>query len=228
MMQLNIGVHGGRLRGHRAISRDVSRVPIPPCTGPLDALRYKRGLILVDVANLFCGAKRAGYELSFWQLASILKANLLLTDLHAFFAWNARSPGQESSFQARGYHTHQRDVQYVATVNGVERKSNCDNDILFGAGVLLATKEYEVVVVGTGDGDLAADLARGVHNLQSSASVVTVSFAHTTAWRLHSEANPGISDNILIGMDCLKPARPKPASFTVPFAKSLAMGEAGW
>lgn len=189
-MQSHLGTHGSRVSGYRGMPLQLP--PVPPCTGPLDVLHGQRGLVLVDVANLFCGAKQAGYELSFELLAAMLRERLRSTDLHAFFARNGRGPGQEIRFQSLGYQTHQRDV------------GNCDNDVLFGAGALLATNTYDLVIAATGDGDLADDLARGAHALHPGVRVFTLGFAHSTAWRLHCQTNPQITGNILIGTDCLR------------------------
>ncbi|MDB5970967.1 MAG: hypothetical protein JWQ90_3417 [Hydrocarboniphaga sp.] len=206
-MYPSLNVHGGRASGHRALFQGSSHIVIPLTTGPLDILPNKRALILLDVANLHCGAKTAGYELSFGTLASLLKAKLGSADLHAFFARKPNDSGRGDELEGHGYHTHAREVEYVKTVRGMERKSNCDNDLLFVAGVLLATMSYDLVVAGTGDGDLALDLARGVRAFRDNIEIVSLGFAHNSAWRLHTGANRVIDGNILIGADCLQLAR---------------------
>jgi hypothetical protein len=85
--------------------------------------------------------------------------------------------------------------------------ANADNLLAFQAGVLASRLIAEVVVIGTGDGQLAEDVAEGLRNLDDRCQVATMSLEGSTAVRLAYRRSNLITANIEIGKDCLVPIR---------------------
>ena len=83
------------------------------------------------------------------------------------------------------------------------RQANSDNQILLGAGVLAETVQAEVVILATGDGDLACSLAAFFKSRSRSTQVVTASLAGATSRRLYASGNPHINGNIVLGRECI-------------------------
>ncbi len=176
-------------------------------TGPLAILHGRRVLVLLDVANLTYGARDAGLSTSYRTLAAKLSSAARACSLHAFMT---RVPGDERGadyLRTRGWTPHAWDIETVRTRLGTERRANADNFIIFGAGVLASRSSADVVVIGTGDGDLACDLARALASLPGRRSVVSLSLAGSTSFRLDARRNPFFTANIELGQDCLRPMR---------------------
>lgn len=198
----NSGNHGGRFAGPRPYS--VENL-VPAQTGPLEMLTGRNVLALMDVNNLVCGARRTGHKPSFQSLADLLRRTTSGAALHAFYATDADDTKWGSYFSSHGYVPHHKPVEIVTTCKGVERKANADNLLLLAAGHLLANRQYNVLLIGSGDGDLVADLARFSAQLSTPLPVVTLSFPLSTSWRLLADSHPNIAANAFFGRDCLHP-----------------------
>jgi hypothetical protein len=128
-------------------------------------------------------------------------------------AWVALSDNDGAV--ARGRYLEQRDWKVVQvprqTVlhNGVPRiKGNADYEIAFLAGRLSATKSYDVILLGTGDGDLAVSIARCLREY-TSAAIVTLSVPGCSSQRL---TDPTLfSERVFIGRDLVVAVR-RPSS----------------
>lgn len=176
---------------------------IAAVTAPLDALVDRDVLILADDENLRYGARDLGYQLSLSRLAQCLKRHAWRCVLHAFFS---REPGDESRCQylrERGWIPHPRDIETVQTHRGIECLANSDNDLLFAAGNLASRGTADVVVLASGDGSLVCDLARNLRQLPRARTILTLSLAGSTSYRLDAARNPHIDANVEIGLDCL-------------------------
>jgi hypothetical protein len=84
-------------------------------------------------------------------------------------------------------------------------QANADNLILFTSGILASHSQADVIVVGSGDGNLVCDLATALRQLPKRRQVMTLSLAGSTSYRLDATRNPAIMANIEIGRDCLRP-----------------------
>jgi hypothetical protein len=185
----------------RAISRVLE---IAPVTGPLAPLAGKKVLVLADHENWFYSARSLGARVSFRSLGEQLRLATHACALHAFFS---RAPGDQRRLRylaERGWQPHANDIEEVATCRGTERRANCDNFLLFMAGVLASRSNAEVVVIGSGDGRLSGELARALRSLPAKRTVHTLSLAGSTAMSLNARENPDIAGNIEIGLDCLR------------------------
>jgi hypothetical protein len=176
---------------------------IIPATGPLDTLTDLYVLVLADDENLRCGARDLGFRLCYGRLAQRLRSSARRCGLHAFFS---RQPGDDRRcryFRESGWLSHPRDIEAVRTCRGTQYLANSDNDLLFAAGILANRGNPEVIVLGSGDGDLVCDLARNLRQLCRSQAILTLSLAGSTSSRLEAARNAHIDGNIEIGLDCL-------------------------
>ena len=89
----------------------------------------------------------------------------------------------------------------VKTHSGIRKRANADNDLIFHAGMLSSSSRFDVVVIGSGDGDLVTDLGRLIGQMKGA--VLTMSLPGSTSWRLNAAVNPDIRENIEVGLDCL-------------------------
>jgi hypothetical protein len=89
--------------------------------------------------------------------------------------------------------------------NGWGADANADNHVAFLTGLLAGLTPIDLVIIGTGDGQLAEDVAEAVSQLPKPLEVVTLSLAGSTATRLDARVCPLIAANIEVGLDCLRP-----------------------
>jgi hypothetical protein len=182
------------------------RAEIASTTGPLAMLAGKKVVVLADLENWVYSARSLGAKVSFGRLGELIRLVSRSCGLHAFFSRMPGDEGRSRYLAERGWCPHPNDIEVVATCRGRERRANCDNFLLFMAGVLASRSEAEVIVIGSGDGRLAGELARALLSLPKKRQVVTLSLAGSTASCLNASANPSIAGNIEIGRDCLRKA----------------------
>ena len=177
---------------------------IAPTTGPLAMLAGKTALVLADLENWVYSARSMGAKVSFRRLGEKIRFASRSCGLHAFFS---RMQGDDSRLrylEERGWHAHPNDIEEVTTCRGSERRANCDNFLLFMAGVLISRSKADVIVIGSGDGRLSGELARALRNLSKQSTILTLSLAGSTATSLNAKENPNIAGNIELGRDCLR------------------------
>jgi uncharacterized LabA/DUF88 family protein len=173
-------------------------------TKPLSAIQGRKILVLADVENLIYSSRDLGYTVSFSRLTKILLKNSITVALHAFFSRETVNDWRIDYFRRTGWTVHTREIQNVQTHRGAERRANCDNLLLFTAGLLASRSNADTIAIASGDGDLVCSLIEGLQNLPKPREVVTMSLAGSTSWRLDATKNPNIRANIEIGLDCLK------------------------
>ncbi|MCO6042687.1 hypothetical protein NG895_02095 [Aeoliella sp. ICT_H6.2] len=177
---------------------------IAKTTGPLDGLRGRHVLVLADIENLYCSVREWELSLQFDQLAKLLQRQFKSVELHAFFSCRAGDQGQAARCREAGWTPHPNEIQTVRRRGKLVRRANSDNVMLFWSGYLTGRESIDVVVIGSGDGDLGCDLAREIVRRDAAKSVVTLSVAGCTAERLNAEHNPFIDANLEVGLDCVE------------------------
>jgi hypothetical protein len=177
-------------------------VPVAARTGPLELIAGKHLLVLADVENLSISAGDLGRHLRYDSLATLLAASAGRVDGHAFFTRQAGDTRLSQEFEEIGWTPHPRDVQLVRYYGGIKRFANSDHNLCFGAGALVASAPYDLIVIASGDGALGCDLAAAITGAVG-AGVATMSLAGSTSHRLRAGENPDILANIEIGIDCL-------------------------
>lgn len=144
------------------------------------------------------GLRSRGYALSYRTLqarltetASALEPWVVLSDIDGAVA--------------RGQYLERRDwkvvqvPRQVVVHRGVPTvKGNVDHELAFLAGRLSGTAEFDAILLGTGDGDLAVAVARCLKEY-TAASIVTLSVPGCSSRRL---ADAGLfAGRILVGRD---------------------------
>jgi hypothetical protein len=178
-------------------------LPIAPQTGPLAALRDKRILVIADGQNLVHGARDLGYRLSWEGLRQLIDAASKSASFHAVCS---RNPGEfrfPAALQQQGWSPCVKTVRRIWRDGKWLRNANADNLLAFAAGALCQNVPADPVILGTGDGQLAEDVAEAIGMLHGACPVATLSLAGSTAARLDARHSSLISANIEIGRDCL-------------------------
>jgi hypothetical protein len=191
-----------------------SNAPAPPPqqpavlaarTGPLDILKGKRVLVVTDNQNLEMSAQKLGCKVSYRKLAETLGAAAQEVWLHAVYA---RTDPEDRSrwgyLQERNWNPHPKTTR-VFRRGGVvvKREANADNHfaaIAFGYCLRLPV---DLVVLGTGDGKLAEDVAELLLS-ELGRPTATLSFATSTAARLNYMESNLITANITVGFNCVR------------------------
>jgi len=197
-------IQSKRDRDGRSTHRTARLVDVADQTGPLDTLAGKRVAALFDIENLLGGARDLGLSLDFARLADHLQTAARSIRLHAVFS---RQPGDtrlQEELEEAGFVAHPRDIEVVQTHNGTRTRANSDEKILFLAGRYMTRGSIDVVLFGSGDGDLVTELAACFSELATSRSVCTLSLAGSTSYRLNAARTEQIDANLEIGMDSLK------------------------
>jgi hypothetical protein len=183
--------------------------PIPAKTGPLDLLSARNLVVVADVENLTFSARNAGFKLSYAALGALLAKTGSTLQLHACFCREANREAWEDYFEERGWMPHTRMIDYIMTRRGVEKLANADVLIAFQCGRLIAETDGDVLIA-TGDGTLANDIAHSTAESWPDRLIFTLGFPGAVSSRLKPNMNNGIAGNLLVGMDCLRPISRKP------------------
>ncbi len=180
-------------------------VEIADQTGPLDMLAGNRILVVADAQNWDLSARDLGYKLSWDLLGRTLSAAAARADLHAVFSRREGDQRRWDYFVQRNWTPHAKTTRLVHNGGAVKRDSNADNQVSFVTGLLACFMDIDVVVIGTGDGQLAEDVAESLSQLPRPRRCCTLSLAGSTAARLNSQTCRLIEANLEIGRDCLGP-----------------------
>jgi hypothetical protein len=172
-------------------------------TGPLSFLTDRSVLVIADMENLVLGARDLGLVLDLQALAVVLRDASNRCELHAFYSRVLGDNSFENTLTAARWTSHPRTIEVVQSFRGPRRRANSDNTILIYTGALAIQSVADVVILATGDGDLAVDGARHLGELRPEVAVATMSLAGSTSPRLNAQSNPDITANIEIGRDCL-------------------------
>lgn len=174
-------------------------------TGPLSALQDRRVLAVFDCENLSISAKENSLRLSYGRLMLSLRSEAASCEAHAFFSRMAGDERQNRYLQRSGLITHPRDIEFVESRDGTRKLANSDSRMLFMTGVLLAHSDANTLLIGSGDGDLGNELARGVRALGRPLTVLTLSLAGHSSRRLDAATNDDIHGNLEVGLDVMRP-----------------------
>lgn len=178
---------------------------IPPASLGLNRLKGNRALLLADGENLSYGLRGVGLDCDYRKLRELLAGRVGQLEAHAFVTTFAEAPRRyaERYFAKAGWTPH---VQVAAPAAGPRdgaRKANSDNDILIMAGALLMRQRPDVLIMGTGDGDLGTAILRFCARHLAHTQVLVCSLHGSTSRRLNGAHNPAVSGNIWIGADCI-------------------------
>lgn len=184
----------------------VDNLNIAPTTGPMHQIAGAKVLLICDVENITISAIKNGYGINYKRLKNIIEYSAYSADFHAFFSREKGDDSMSIAFRDCNWIPHPRDIQYAKTINGPKAFANSDNLISFGLGRFLCEKEYDCVILASGDGALVCDLSILARQYAPTVSkVFSLSLAGSTSHRLDSKTNLNIAANLEIGLDCLVP-----------------------
>jgi hypothetical protein len=141
-------------------------------------------------------------------LTRLLLAQAPAARLHAVFARRAGAPSQWDVLAQHHWVLHAKIKRFVRRGAATKVEANADHHLAFVVGALVAAATPDVLVIGTGDGPLAEDVAQAISELPAPPLVATLSLAGSTAARLDARTSPLIVANIEVGADALALRRP--------------------
>jgi len=155
------------------------------------ALSGSRLLCIIDDDNLRISCRsQFSAGLSYRKLASHLQHLTYSCEMHAVLTSPSGDNTRSVYFEQRGYLPIDIKREVVETTRGPLVKGNADLDIAFNAGYRITTGDFDVLLVGSGDGDLVLSIARGVRRLAPSVRVYTLSVPHSSSSRILQHAAP--------------------------------------
>lgn len=188
---------------HRGTHARPSVVEIPRHTGPLDLLRDRRSVLVVDCENLTISGRNLGYELDYGKLAGLLKRATRSISLHAVLSVQEGDHRDRAYMEEAGFQVHTRLIRYLP--NG-RKAANADNLFAFTAGNVISRSTANVVLLGSGDGQLCDDVVQCVKALPGKREILTLSVAGSTSGLLDARTHSSITANVEVGCDLLAPA----------------------
>src|ERR1051326_367775 len=145
----------------RACSRSRPAACLPPTTD-LAPLKGRRVLIVVDEDNLRISMQQHRQPLSFGRLLNRLQDETLHVFPLAVLTAAEGDPRRATYLEKKGWHVLVVPRETVYTTAGRQLKANADFDLAFELGRLVNTLHFDTVLLGTGDGDLAVAIGRGI------------------------------------------------------------------
>jgi hypothetical protein len=179
----------------------LNRMPVLAAeTGPLAALQGRNVLVIADVENLTISARKLGYELNYTALARRLSATAGTIQLHAALSVEPGDTTDTAHMTQAGFTVHTRLIERLSDGS---KAANSDNVFAFQAGLLVSRARADVVMLASGDGQLACDLANSIRELPTRRAVWTLSLPMATSARLDCRRNKSIEANAEVGLDVL-------------------------
>lgn len=175
---------------------------LPTETGDFETLgRPGRVAVILDAENLAYSTRDHDLHLDFIRLAQILRQRLRRVEMHAVVSVRPDQVDATSLDAARaGWIGHARPI--ITTPR--KRCANGDVTCAFVAATLLSRLKADTLVIGTGDGPLALDIARAARSsFPRCRQIATLSFKATTSHLLNRENAPEIDANLHLGRDVL-------------------------
>ena len=189
--------------GIRRRNNDERMPKLPPITD-FGAISGKKVTCALDSDNIDICLRRCFNSLSYETLARRIIAVAGQADLLAVPTVSGNHGPRESRLSSAGWRVLPIPVEIIQTHKGSRRKANADHDIAFEVGYQVRTNSPEVVLIGTGDGDLAVAMARGIKRHHPEIKVITLSVNGFTSHRLMTKTEL-FDGNILIGLDVTHP-----------------------
>jgi len=168
-------------------ARPRPRIPQsnPEAAAPFAPLLDSNLLGIFDDDNLKISCdEKFGSKLSYATLAASLRGLANRCELWAVLTSNAEDAGRTRYFEARGYQALDVKREVIATKRGTVVKGNADFDLAFETAFRIACGTFDTVLLGTGDGDLALAIARGIKRVDPELKVFTLSVRGCTSARL--------------------------------------------
>lgn len=175
---------------------------LPKCTD-LSSLKGQHILFISDSENLSYSYRKEGLDLDYGSLLSSVRAVAKQVEPFAFATVADGQPLQyaEQYFKSCGW----LPMISPARQNFGRMEANSDAVILINTGRLLSNTKANVLLIGSGDGELGATIAEFAQSLPNPPRIITLSRSGSLSGRLKAGRNPHITANISLGSDHVKP-----------------------
>jgi len=171
-----------------------------PARTDFAGLRGRRVLAVVDDDNLTISLAECVRRLRYGTLLSAIRRVADTVTGCVVLTCAAGDGRPRRHLEGLGWRVVAVPREVVRTHRGAEVKANADMDLCFEAARLVGEGVFDVVLVGSGDGDLCVSVARGVRRAAPWCDVVSLSVRESSSTRLFTR--PDLFDrNILIGYD---------------------------
>jgi hypothetical protein len=171
----------------------------------LRALRGKRVLLVADSDNWDYSLKPHGLRLQYGKLLDRLNAEADRVFPVAVLTSAPRDSRRARHLQNCGWGVVSIPWETITTCRGTRKVANADTDLAFECGCLCVSRDCDAALIGTGDGDLAVSIARGLRRLHRRipVSIHTLSVVGASSSRLWHRSDL-FDSSIMIGTDMLE------------------------
>lgn len=166
----------------------------------LTAIRGKSVLLLLDAENLVISCRNnLGRELDVPKLGMNVMKTARRASMHAFFTEDASTNQMSIVLNKAGWTIHERQS---FTLQGRQHR-NSDGRLLIQAGVLISRSNADLIILGSGDGELGLELLNFINSLRRPIrpKFMTLSVAGATNRALDARHNHQIAANLEVGLD---------------------------
>jgi hypothetical protein len=172
----------------------------------LSALKGRRVLTVLDEDNLRISMQHHHQPLSYRRLLARLHGETTRVFPLAVLTAPEGDQRREAYLKSRGWNVLAIPRETVLTTTGPQLKANADFDLAFELGHLVNTGQFDAVLLGTGDGDLAVAIGRGIRRRCPQLHLFTLSVAGSASGRLRSRSDL-FDGNIVVGRDISRDLR---------------------
>jgi len=171
-----------------------------PATTDLSALKGRHVLTVVDEDNLRISMRQHHQPLSYRLLLGKLHTETRCVFPLAVLTAAEGDQRREAYLKNTGWNVLVVPRETVFTTAGPQLKANADFDLAFELGHLVNTGQFDTVLLGTGDGDLAVAIGRGIRRRCPTLHLFTLSVPGSTSGRLRTRSDL-FDGNIAVGRD---------------------------
>lgn len=170
----------------------------------------RRLLIVADCDNWDYSLKRCGLRLRYAALLDRLSAKAKQVFAVAVLASAPGDCRRAEHLTNCGWEVVSIAWETVTTYQGVRKLANADMDLAFECGSLSVMCGCDVALIGTGDGDLAVCIARGLRRIRhlTPIAIHTLSIAGASSSRLRQRSDL-LDSSLIIGQDMLEKIDPR-------------------
>lgn len=169
-------------------------------------LRGRRVLCVVDEDNLrisISAAHGRDLRLSYRELGLRLEASATRAERIAVLTDEPGGVARANYLERRGWTEVTITRETVMTCHGPRVKGNADFDLAMECGLRLYSSDFDALLIGTGDGDLAVSLARGARRHRPDLRGATLAIPGCTSWRLTHRPDL-FNGHIAVGLDLVR------------------------
>ncbi len=186
-------------RSRRFCNRPNAPTYFPGITD-FSPLKGCRVLTVVDEDNIRISMQQHRQPLSYRRLLARLHSETNRVFPLAVLTAPEGDQRRVAYLKSRGWNVLAIPRETVLTTAGPQLKANADFDLAFELGHLVNTGQFDTVLLGTGDGDLAVAIGRGIRRRCPQLHLFTLSVPGSASGRLRSRSDL-FDGNIVVGRD---------------------------